>query len=201
MIEKHGMVLYGKKENVRCKMASTTKIMTALVVIENKDNLEEKIKVSAKAAGTGGSRLGLHTNDEITINNLLYGLLLCSGNDAAVALAEGVSGSVENFANLMNEKAKEIGLKDTHFVTPHGLDEEEHYTTAYELAKITDYALKNKKFAQIVSTKEYTVYINKDYKNIRNTNELLGTLNRSIWSKNRLYQWCKSLLSNICKKK
>ena len=94
-----------------------------------------------------------------------------------MALAEYASGSVEEFANLMNEKAKELDLQNTHFVTPHGLDEEEHYTTAYELAKMADYALKIEEFAKIVKTKEYTVNINGNPKNLRNTNELLGSLN------------------------
>ena len=154
-------------------MASTTKIITAIVVIENA-NLEEITTVSPKAAGTGGSRLGLHTNDKISIINLLYGLLLCSGNDAAVALAEFTSGSVENFSILMNNKATELGLTSTHFVTPHGLDNDEHYTTAYELALLTDYALKNKTFSNIVGTKSHTIQINNSYKTLSNTNELLG---------------------------
>ncbi len=102
-----------------------------------------------------------------------------------------LGGSMEEFANLMNEKANKLGLENTHFVTPHGLDEEEHYTTAYELAKISDYALKNKKFEEIVRTKTYTVNIDGNSKNINNTNELLGSLNRSVWSKNRFYKWCK----------
>lgn len=177
MIELHGNVLYGKKENEKCKMASTTKIMTAIVVIENEQNLKKKTKISAKSAGTGGSRLGLKKEDEITIEDLLYGLMLCSGNDAAVALAEHISGSVEEFANQMNKKAEELGLKNTHFVTPHGLDEEEHYTTAYELAQIADYALKNPQIAKIVRTTNYTVMINKSPKDLKNTNELLGNLN------------------------
>ena len=166
-------ILYGKNENEKRKMASTTKIITAIVVIENA-NLEEITTVSPKAAGTGGSRLGLHTNDKISIINLLYGLLLCSGNDAAVALAEFTSGSVENFSILMNNKATELGLTSTHFVTPHGLDNDEHYTTAYELALLTDYALKNKTFSNIVGTKSHTIQINNSYKTISNTNELLG---------------------------
>lgn len=99
------------------------------------------------------------------------------GNDGAVALAEHVGGSVEGFANLMNQKAKELGLENTNFVTPHGLDQEKHYTTAYELAIITDYALNNKKFAQIVNTKQTTIHINGNQKQINNTNELLGNLN------------------------
>ena len=98
------------------------------------------------------------------------------GNDAAVALAEYVGGSVQEFANLMNKKAEELNLKDTHFVTPHGLDEEKHYTTAHELAMITDYALGIEKFKQIVKTKSYGVSIGGNYKTINNTNELLGAL-------------------------
>lgn len=169
------LILYGKNENKKRKMASTTKIMTAIVVIEN-TNLEEITTISSKAAGTGGSRLGLHKNDKISIINLLYGLLLCSGNDAAVALAEFTSGSVENFSILMNNKATELGLTSTHFVTPHGLDNEEHYTTAYELALLADYALKNKTFSNIVKTKNYTIQINSSSKTLSNTNELLGNL-------------------------
>ena len=107
-----------------------------------------------------------------------------------MALAEYAGGSQEEFANLMNAKAQELGLTDTHFVTPHGLDENEHYTTAYELAKIADYALKNEIFAKIVKTSSFTVNIGGRYKNINNTNELLGTLNRSIWCQNRIYKWC-----------
>lgn len=116
-------------------------------------------------------------NDKITMKDLLYGLMLKSGNDAAVAIAETVGGSVEGFAQLMNKKAQEIGLENTHFVTPHGLDDPEHYTTAYELAKLADYALKNKTFAKIVNTTSYTVTINGYPKAISNTNELLGYLN------------------------
>ena len=131
-------------------MASTTKIMTAIIVIEN-SNLDDIVTISQKAAGTGGSRLGLHVNDKISIRDLLYGLLLCSGNDSAVALAETIGGSVEEFANLMNQKAISLGLNSTHFVTPHGLDNDDNYTTAYELALITDYALKNDIFCNLVA--------------------------------------------------
>ncbi len=110
------------------------------------------------------------------MKDLLYGLMLKSGNDAAVAIAENVGGNVEGFAELMNAKAKEIGLQDTHYVTPHGLDDPEHYTTAYELAKLADYALNNEVFAKVVNTKSYTVTINGYPKTISNTNELLGYL-------------------------
>ena len=168
-------ILYDKNANEKTKMASTTKIMTAIVVLEN-SNLQDIVTISKKAALTGGSRLGLSTNDKISVENLLYGLLLCSGNDAAVALAEHIGGNVENFAKMMNEKARKLGLSSTNFVTPHGLDSDEHYTTAYELAKITDYALENGIFSKIVKTKSYTITINNHSKSINNTNELLGNL-------------------------
>ena len=172
---KSGRVIWGKNDNKRVAMASTTKIMTCIIVLENA-NLNEEVTVSSRAAGTGGSRLELKKGDKITIHDLLYGLMLRSGNDAAVALAEHVGGDKEGFAKLMNNKAKELGLKDTHFVTPHGLDNPEHYTTAYELAQITDYALKNETFAKIVNTKDYTISINGYSKGLTNTNELLGYL-------------------------
>lgn len=171
-----GSILYGKKEHEKRKMASTTKIMTAIIVIEN-SKLDDIVTVSAKAAGTGGSRLGLHKDDKISVRDLLYGLLLCSGNDAAVALAEHVGGDISGFATLMNNKCDFLGLTSTHFVTPHGLDNDDHYTTAYELAIITDYALKNKTFYNYVGTKNHTVSINGYPKNLSNTNELLGNLN------------------------
>lgn len=170
-----GKILYGKEENEKRKMASTTKIMTAIVVLEN-TNLDDIVTISSKAAGTGGSRLGLHKDDKISIQDLLYGLLLCSGNDAAVALAEHVSGDLSNFANMMNSKTTSLGLSSTHFVTPHGLDDDNHYTTAYELALITNYALKNDVFANLVKTKTYTISINNHPKTLSNTNELLGNL-------------------------
>lgn len=170
------MLIYGKNENVKSAMASTTKILTALVVLEH-DELNSIVTVSVKAGGTGGSRLGLRKGDKVTVHDLLYGLLLRSGNDAAVALAEYTGGDVNGFANLMNEKAKELNLQNSHFVTPHGLDNPEHFTTAKELAIITDYALDNKIFAEIVGTKHYTIMINNSPRDLNNTNELLGVLN------------------------
>lgn len=169
-------VLYGKNEKVKTKMASTTKIMTAIVVIEN-TNLDNIVEISSKAAGTGGSRLKLKRGDKISVKDLLYGLMLRSGNDAAVALAEYVGKTVDGFAQIMNNKAKELGLENTHFITPHGLDSEEHYTTAYELAILTDYALKNEIFSSIVNTKSCNICINGISRAISNTNELLGYLN------------------------
>ena len=168
-----GTCIYGKNENKQTAMASTTKIMTAIIVLENCKNLDEVVTISAKAAATGGSRLGLKKDDQVTVNDLLFGLLMRSGNDAAVALANYTAGSVENFANMMNKKAQELGLVNTHFVTPHGLDNPNHYTTAYELAKLADYALKNSVFSTIVKTKYVTIKINNQPKELKNTNELL----------------------------
>ena len=169
-------MIIGKNEDVKSAMASTTKIMTTIVILEKAD-LNETVTVSAKAGGTGGSRLGLKRGDKASVRDLLYGLMLRSGNDAAVALAEHVGGSVKGFAELMNEKAIELGLTNTHFVTPHGLDDANHYTTALELAKLTDYAMNNETFAKIVGTKSTTIYINNQSRQINNTNELLGVLN------------------------
>ena len=170
-----GRVLFERNGNKHTPMASTTKIMTAIVVAEN-SNLSDIVTIDTKAANTGGSRLGLKKNDKITVNDLLYGLMLKSGNDAAVALAIHIGGSIEGFAKLMNDKATKLGLINTHFVVPHGLDIDGHYTTAYELAKIADYALNNEEIKKIVSTKTYTVNINNKPKVISNTNELLGNL-------------------------
>ena len=170
-----GRILYEKNGNKQTPMASTTKIMTAIVVLENA-NLKDTVTITSKAAGTGGSRLGLKKNDKITVNDLLYGLMLRSGNDAAVALAIHVGGSIEGFAQMMNDKAKEMGLTNSHFVVPHGLDNEGHYTTAYELAKMADYALNVAKFKEIVSCQTATIYINSYAKVINNTNQLLGSV-------------------------
>ena len=171
-------IIYGKNNNIKCAMASTTKIMTAIIAIENNNiSLDGETIVSQRAASVGGSRLGLKKGDKITNKELLYGLMLKSGNDAAIAIAEEIGGSVEGFVKMMNNKAQDLDLNNTHFVTPHGLDNPEHYTTATELAILTDYALSNQLFKEIVSTKTYTIRINGNPITINNTNELLGVLN------------------------
>ncbi len=192
-------ILYGKNEYSKVKMASTTKIMTGIVIIENCD-LNTTVEVSKKAAGTGGSRLGLKTGDKITIRDLLYGLLLCSGNDAAVALAEATAGSIQGFSDLMNKKAEDLGLTNTHFESPHGLDSDGHYTTAYELALLSDYALKNNTFLNIVGTKNYTITINGYPKNLSNTNELLGNLNGVYGVKTGFTNGANRCLVTACKR-
>ncbi len=172
-------VIWGKNEKTETPMASTTKIMTAIVMCEElgEERMQETVEVCKEAAYTSGSSMGIKTGDKVTYHDLLYGLMLPSGNDAAVQIAISIAGSVENFAELMNEKAKELGLEHTHFVTPHGLDREGHYTTAKELAIITDCALSNPMIAKVVATESYTVTINGYPKNLNNSNELLGYLN------------------------
>lgn len=193
------IILYGKNENEKRKMASTTKIMTSLIVIEN-CNLYDTIEISRKAALTGGSRLGLKTGDKITIKDLLYGLMMRSGNDCAVALAEYAGGDINGFANKMNKKSEELGLKNTHFETPHGLDSDEHYTTAYELALLSNYALNNKIFAKIVGTKNYTILINGQQKQLTNTNELLGNFDGIYGIKTGFTNGANRCLVTACKR-
>lgn len=168
-------VLYEKDGYSKTAMASTTKIMTCILALENL-SLEDIVTVSKNASSIHGSTLGLNTNDKISVRDLLYGLMLRSGNDCAISIAEQVSGNIENFAILMNNKAKDLNLLNTNFVTPNGLDYENHYTTAYDLAILTDYALKSKMFREIVSTKNCSININGIPQIISNTNELLGNL-------------------------
>lgn len=170
-----GRILISKNEDMKLPMASTTKIMTAIVALE-KGDLNDKVFVSKRATRIGGSKFNIKEGQQITLKNLLYGLLLCSGNDAAIAIAEHIGGNVENFVNMMNIKAYEIGAKNTHFANPHGLDNPEHYTTAKDLALITKYALENPVFCEIVGTIEIEIVDGDFKKKINNTNRLLRIL-------------------------
>lgn len=151
-----GRVLYEKNAFEKRPMASTTKIMTAILAIEN-CSLEEVVEVGPNASGVGGSSIWLSVGEKIPLSDMLYGLMLASGNDAAVAIAEHVAGSVDKFAEMMNAKAKEIGAYNTHFNNPNGLPIEDHYTTAYDLAIISAYAMKNEFFREVVSTEYKTI--------------------------------------------
>jgi len=177
-----GRLIAGKNENAKLAMASTTKIVTAITVIQNCNDLDEQIQISDKAVGIEGSSIYLRSEEIISVRDLLYGLMLRSGNDSAVALACHVGGSVESFADMMNETAKKAGATNSNFVTPHGLDHKDHYTTAYDLAKITAYALNNPTFKEIVSTKMHTVpATNKSEKRyMHNKNRLLNNLEGCI---------------------
>lgn len=166
-------VIYEKNSGERMSMASTTKIMTAILALE-KSSPDDIVTVSANAESQEGSSIYLARGDKIKMEDLLYGLMLNSGNDAAVAVAEYVSGNTEAFASEMTELAQKIGVKNTSFKNPSGLDEEGHYTTAYDLAMITSYAMKNTKFRKIVSTIEKSSEINNgDLIYFRNHNKLL----------------------------
>ena len=170
---KSGRILFEKDGFSKTPMASTTKILTAIIAIENCD-LNENVIISSNASSINGSTVGIKQGTNRTLNDLLYGLMLKSGNDCAIAIAEHIAGNVENFSDIMNKKVLSLGLKDSHFTSPHGLDNENHYTTAYELALITNYALKNSTFAKIVSCKEATIKLGDIPITISNTNELLG---------------------------
>jgi D-alanyl-D-alanine carboxypeptidase (penicillin-binding protein 5/6) len=167
-----GRILYYKNPFSKSYIASTTKIMTAILALEN-GNIEEFYEVSNEAAHTEGSVMGLKKGEKIKLKDLLYGLMLKSGNDAAVAIAQGLKGDVSSFAESMNQKAYEIGLKDTHFVTPNGLHNDEHYSTAYDMAILSRYALQNNEFSRIVKTKN----ISFGSKNLVNTNPFLEYYN------------------------
>lgn len=167
-----GKVLFSSNPHKKLPMASTTKIMTALVAIE-RGNLDEIVTTDASAYGVEGSSIYLHLEEEISLRDLLFGLMLSSGNDAAVAIAIHIGKSVAGFADLMNLKARELGAFNTHFVTPNGLHDEEHYTTAYDLALITAAAMKNETFREIVSTEYHRTETGAVQRTFKNKNKLL----------------------------
>ena len=171
-------ILYSKNENEKLPMASTTKVVTLITVLQNCDDLDEYIQVDDAAVGVEGTSIYLRKDETIKVRDLLYGLMLRSGNDAATALACHVGGSIEGFAEMMNELAKYVGANNSHFMNPHGLDNPQHYTTAYDLALITAYALNNPIFQEVVSTKNYVIEAtNKsDKRYLTNKNKLLSTL-------------------------
>ncbi|MGM0471664.1 MAG: D-alanyl-D-alanine carboxypeptidase family protein [Bacillota bacterium] len=171
---KTGEVLFSKDHHQRRPPASTTKIMTGILAIENGD-LEREVTISQRAAYTEGSSIWLETGESLTLRELIYGLLLNSGNDAAVAIAEEIGGSVEEFAQLMNRKAQEIGALNTTFQNPNGLPQQGHLTTAYDLAMIARYALQNELFGEIVNTVRKSIsWEGHQYgRSLLNTNRLL----------------------------
>lgn len=148
--------LYAKNCDERLPIASTTKIVTALTVINNA-NLDDVVEIPAEACGIEGSSIYLRAGEHLTVRELLYGLMLRSGNDAAVALALHTAGSIERFAKMMNDTAHKLELKNCHFVNPHGLHDDNHYCSASDLAVITCEALNNSDFCEIVSSKSYRI--------------------------------------------
>lgn len=173
LIEAHtGQVLYHDNADVRMGMASTTKIMTALVAIENAEP-DYMITVSENAANQEGSSIYLKAGDRVCLEDLLYGLMLNSGNDAAVAIAEGIGESLLDFTEKMNESAEKMGCIDTHFSNPSGLPDDNHYSTAKDMATIMSYAMKNEQFRKIVAAKEYKIVLPGSETYLKNHNKLL----------------------------
>jgi D-alanyl-D-alanine carboxypeptidase (penicillin-binding protein 5/6) len=155
MEQKSGRVLYEKNAHTKMRIASITKIMTGILAIES-GKMNQYVKVSENATHAEGSSVYLKPGEKIKLRDLVYGLMLRSGNDTAVAIAEYIGGSVDGFALLMNQKAREIGMANTHFANPHGLDDHEnHYSTAYDMALLMRYAMRNKTFQKISGTKVY----------------------------------------------
>ncbi len=167
-----GRFLYSENKDARLAMASTTKIMTALVVSERLSP-DSIVKIPKEAVGTEGSSAYLKEDEELTVKDLLYALLLQSANDAAVALAVSTAGDVDRFALLMNEKARQLGLENTNFKNPHGLHDNEHYTTASDLARIAAAALDDPLIREISSTKRATITSNTTSRTFLNHNKLL----------------------------
>ena len=167
-------VLYGKDIHQKMFMASTTKILTAITIIEN-CNLGDIVTVGKESVGVEGSSIYLEVGEKLTVKQLLYGLMLRSGNDCAETLALYCSNSIKDFAELMNKTANKIGAKESNFTNPHGLHDDNHYTTAYDLALISSYAMQNKDFKEIVSTKSVKIpQTTRDYDRILiNKNKIL----------------------------
>lgn len=185
-----GRVLYEKNSREHLPMASTTKIMTGLLACES-GKMSDIVTVSPVASGTEGSSLWLKIGEKMSLENLTYGLMLKSGNDAAVAIAEYLAGSVDAFSLLMNKRAKEIGVIDTCFKNPNGLAEEEHFTTAYDLAQISRVAMQNEQFAKIVSTKEKTIpWEGEEW------DRVLKNHNKMLWQ----YEGCNGIKTGFVKK-
>jgi len=167
-----GRVLFEKRAHEKKPIASITKVMTAIIAIES-GQMEEKASVSKRAIHVEGSSIYLKEGEKMTIEDLVYGLMLRSGNDAAVAISEHIGGSVEGFEYLMNEKARWLGMTNTHFTNPHGLNEEEHYSTAYDMGVLMRYAMQNDIFRKITGTTSYKAE-NRIYA-WQNKNKLLTT--------------------------
>lgn len=170
-----GEILYSQNCDERLSMASTTKIMTALLLCELGGDLSKEIVATREMVTVEGSSMGLMVGDTVSYHDLLYGMMLASGNDAANTTAIALAGSVSKFVDIMNERAEKMGLKNTHFVTPSGLDADEHYTTAYELALIAKEALSNENFAKAAASQSARLsYGNPPYnRTLTNHNKLL----------------------------
>ncbi|MCD8036795.1 MAG: D-alanyl-D-alanine carboxypeptidase [Clostridiales bacterium] len=174
-----GRILWEKNADEQLANASTTKIMTCILALES-GKLDETVTVSSNAAAQPKTRMGLSEGEEIKLRDLLYALMLQSSNDAAVAIAEHISGSVEEFCGSMNDKAAELGAVNTNFETPNGLDSDNHYSTAYDMAIITRYALQNEEFREIINTRQVTIKSDRCTYTVVNKNRLLSEYSGAI---------------------
>lgn len=170
-----GRVLFESNMHARLPMASTTKVMTALLALELGDP-QSMVTCSQNAFGVSGTSIYLQQGESLTLSDMLLGLMLASGNDAAVAISEHIGGTTAQFVEMMNDRAREIGAVNTHFANPHGLPDDNHYTTAYDLALITREAMKNEAFRQLVSTQQASIpWEGRTYdRQLRNKNKLLS---------------------------
>lgn len=196
-----GEIVYGKNESERLPMASTTKIMSTLIALDY--DLDEEFTVDPDAIVVEGSSMGLKEGYKVTLRKLCYGMMLPSGNDAANATAVRIAGDIDSFVEMMNQKAKELGLKNTHFVTPSGLDDytDDHYSTAYDMAMLMKEALKNKTFREIISTKTITVDFGGGNSNtIGNSNKLLSYCKGIIGGKTGFTDKAKRCLVSACER-
>lgn len=170
-----GRVIYGKDVHYVQSVASISKIMTAIVAIEN-SNIEKEVTIGDEVLKAYGSGIYVQIGEKIKLEDLLYGLMLRSGNDAALVISVAVAGDTDKFVKMMNDKAKEIGMKNTTFNNPSGLDEEKgNFSSAYDMALLMSYAMKNKEFRKITGTKDYTVKTNKNVYKWHNKNKLLSS--------------------------
>ena len=187
-----GRIIYEKNSTKKLYPASTSKILTAIIVLEN-CNLDEMVTIKESALNNipdGYVTCNLQIGEQLSIKDLLYALMIPSANDAAYVLAEYVAGSVDNFSTMMNDKAREIGCKTSHFVNPNGIHDDSHYSTAYDLYLLANYAMKNETFRNIVATTEYTLPATEKYPNadriLKTTNELLNENSKKYYYKNAI---------------
>lgn len=198
-----GKIIYKKKAYSKCHNASTTKLMTAIVAVENNKKLNKKVRITNNAVKTGGKDLGIYSGEKYYLKDLLNAMLITSACDCSVAVAEGTSGNVKKFVKKMNKKAKKLGCKKTRFSTPSGLyTKSSHYTTAYDMSLITIYAYNNKTIRKMLSRKKYTFKsISGKKRSVETTNELLGSKNYKCIGKTGTGKTAKYCFTGIYKYK
>lgn len=200
MDQNSNRIIYSKNIHTVRSVASISKIMTAVLALES-GKLEDQVTIGEEILKAYGSAIYLQVGEKLTLKDLVYGLMLRSGNDAALAIATYVSGNTENFVKKMNEKALQIGMKNTTFHNPHGLDEEDgNFSTAYDMAILTSYAMKNETYKKIVGTKKYTLKTDKNSYVWKNKNKLLNTYQYTTGGKTGFTEIAKRTLVSTASK-